>query len=308
MKKLLILFLLGGSAMSVAAQDGGAPFIIQETGDGYGTLQDAMRAIGDGDGTILIAPGTYRQCAVQEGGRVALVARQPGTVVFDGVVCEGKAALVLRGRSARVQGLTLENIAVGDGNGAGIRLEQGDLSVSQTIFRDSQSGILSHNDPAGTVRIDQSTFSGLGYCADDCAHSIYLGDYGRLIVTRTRFERGTGGHYIKDRGGRVDISDSSFDDSQGQATNYMIDLPNGSTGMITGNIFVQGAHKENYSGMIVVAAEGKKHKSRGLVVAGNDASLAPGAKATTFLVDFSGDGVDLEANKLAPRIASFEAR
>ena len=307
MKKLLLLLLLGGSAVSVSAQDG-APFTIQETGDGYGSLQDAMAAIGDGDGTILIAPGVYRQCAIQEAGRIALVARQPGTAVIGGVACEGKAALVLRGRSARIQGLTLEDIAVDDGNGAGIRLEQGDLSVSETIFRDSQSGILSHDDRSGTVRIDQSTFSGLGYCGDDCAHSIYLGDYGRLIVTRTRFERGTGGHYIKDRGGRVDISDSSFDDSQGQATNYMIDLPNGSTGMITGNIFVQGAHKENYSGMIVVAAEGKKHRSSGLVIAGNDASLAPGAKATTFLVDFSGDGVALEANKLAPRIASFEAR
>lgn len=307
MKKLLLLLLLGGSAVSVSAQDG-APFTIQETGDGYGSLQDAMAAIGDGDGTILIAPGVYRQCAIQEAGRIALVARQPGTAVIGGVACEGKAALVLRGRSARIQGLTLEDIAVDDGNGAGIRLEQGDLSVSETIFRDSQSGILSHDDRSGTVRIDQSTFSGLGYCGDDCAHSIYLGDYGRLIVTRTRFERGTGGHYIKDRGGRVDISDSSFDDSQGQATNYMIDLPNGSTGMITGNIFVQGARKENYSGMIVVAAEGKKHRSSGLVIAGNDASLAPGAKATTFLVDFSGDGVALEANKLAPRIASFEAR
>ena len=307
MKKLLLLLLLGGSAVSVSAQDG-APFTIQETGDGYGSLQDAMAAIGDGDGTILIAPGVYRQCAIQEAGRIALVARQPGTAVIGGVACEGKAALVLRGRSARIQGLTLEDIAVDDGNGAGIRLEQGDLSVSETIFRDSQSGILSHDDRSGTVRIDQSTFSGLGYCGDDCAHSIYLGDYGRLIVTRTRFERGTGGHYIKDRGGRVDISDSSFDDSQGQATNYMIDLPNGSTGMITGNTFVQGARKENYSGMIVVAAEGKKHRSSGLVIAGNDASLAPGAKATTFLVDFSGDGVALEANKLAPRIASFEAR
>jgi hypothetical protein len=308
MKKLLILLLLGGTAVSAPAQNDAAPFTIQETGDGYASLQDAMSAIGDGDGTILIAPGTYHQCAIQEAGRIALVARQAGTAVIGGVACEGKAALVLRGHSARIQGLTLEDIAVADGNGSGIRLEQGDLTVTETIFRDSQSGILSHNDPSSTVRIDQSTFSGLGYCADDCAHSIYLGDYGRLIVTRSRFERGTGGHYIKDRGGRVDISDSSFDDSQGRATNYMIDLPNGSTGMITGNTFVQGAHKENYSGMIVVAAEGKKHKSRGLVIAGNDASLAPGAKATTFLVDFSGDGVNLEQNKLAPRIASFEAR
>jgi len=308
MKKLLIALLLASTTATVAAQGSVAPFTIQETGQGFGSLQEAVSAIGDRNGTILIASGLYHQCAIQDAGRVAFVAREPGKAVFDGVACEGKALLVLRGRSAQVQGLTLENINVADGNGAGIRLEQGDLSVMQTVFRDSQSGILSHDDPSATVRIDQSTFSGLGYCGDDCAHAIYLGDYGRLIVMRSRFERGTGGHYVKTRGARVDITDSSFDDSRGEATNYMIDLSNGSTGMITGNTFVQGTRKENYSGLIVVAAEGKKHKSTGLVIAGNDASLAPGAKATTFLVDYSGDAVDLEENKLAARITRFEER
>jgi hypothetical protein len=308
MKKLLLAALLAGTTAAAVAQDSSAPFTIQETGQGFSTLQDAVYAIGGRQGTILIASGLYHQCAVQDAGRIALVAREPGRAVFDGVACEGKALLVLRGRSAQVQGLTLENINVADGNGAGIRLEQGDLTVTDTVFRDSQSGILSHDDPSATVRIDRSTFSGLGYCGDDCAHSIYLGDYGRLIVTRSRFERGTGGHYVKTRGARVDITDSSFDDSRGEATNYMIDLSNGSTGMITGNTFVQGARKENYSGLIVVAAEGRKHKSAGLVIAGNDASLAPGAKGTTFLVDYSGESLDLEQNRLAPRITRFEER
>jgi hypothetical protein len=79
------------------------------------------------------------------------------------------------------------------------------------------------HDPNGSIRIEQSTFSGLGLCADDCAHSIYIGSYGSLSITRSRFERGTGGPYVKSRSPRVEIVDSSFDDSQGRSTNYMID-------------------------------------------------------------------------------------
>ena len=50
--------------------------------------------------------------------------------MFDGGACEGKATLVLRGRSARVDGLVFTHVRVADGNGAGIRIEQGDLEVS----------------------------------------------------------------------------------------------------------------------------------------------------------------------------------
>jgi hypothetical protein len=303
-----MLVLLATSAAAASANESEPPFVVGETGAAYGSVQQAIDAIGDGQGTILIAAGRYRQCGVQEGGEIAFVAREPGTVVFDGRACQGKAALVLAGRSATVSGLTFQNIKVGDGNGAGIRLQQGDLTVSETLFRNSQSGILSHADPSGTIRVDRSTFSGLGYCGDDCAHSIYIGNYGRLIVTRSRFERGTGGHYVKSRAARTDVTGSSFDDSGGQATNYMIDLSNGGTGIIAGNMFVQGTDKENYSALIAVAAEGAEHPSSGLAIRENQASLAPGAKPTTFLADFSGDQIGLEANRLGGDIRSFERR
>jgi hypothetical protein len=308
MKKLALLLFLAVGSTAIAANDGDSPFIVSETGEGFNSVQNAIDAIGDGSGTILIAPGRYRQCGVQQGGAIAFVAREPGTVVFDGRACEGKAALVLGGRSASVVGLTFQNIKVPDGNGAGIRLQQGDLTVTESLFRNSQSGILSHADPSSTIRVDHSTFSGLGYCGDDCAHSIYIGQYGRLVVTRSRFERGTGGHYVKSRAARTDVTESSFDDSGGQATNYMIDLSNGGAGTIAGNMFVQGSDKENYSAMIAVAAEGAEHDSNGLAVRDNQATLAPGAKPTSFLVDFSGDRIGLETNRLDSEIRNFERR
>lgn len=298
-------------AAALLAQPGPAPFTVVETGEGYASLQRAVDAIGGGEGTISIASGTWRQCAVQEGGSVSYLAAEPGQAVLEGETCEGKAALVLRGRSAQVSGLVFRGMAVPDYNGAGIRLEQGDLTVAQSWFADSQQGILTADDPSGTIVIDKSTFSGLGTCegSGGCAHSIYIGDYGHLRVTRSRFERGTGGHYVKARAGRVEIASSSFDDSAGRGTNYMIDLPAGATGQITNNWFVQGRDKENYSAFIAVGAEDINHSSEGLQIAGNDARFVPAlSRSSTFVADWTGENLNVGENALGAGIQRFEQR
>jgi hypothetical protein len=303
--------LLGAALPAALTSAQAAPFTVVESGRGYGTLQDAVNAIGSGMGTVRIAPGSYAQCAVQQAGDVLYTAAEPGQSVFDNVACEGKAALVLRGRAAKVEGLVFANIRVPDGNGAGIRLEQGDLQITQSWFRDSQEGVLTANDAAGTVVIDKSTFTRLGTCegAGGCAHSVYVGDYGALTVTRSRFEAGRGGHYVKSRAARVAVLNSSFDDSAGKTTNYMIDLPAGSTGQIAGNWFVQGRDKENYSAFIAVAAEGRVNSSAGLAIDGNDARFAPGvSRASVFVADWSGDRLAMGQNALGGGLAGYERR
>ncbi|WP_129790992.1 right-handed parallel beta-helix repeat-containing protein [Sphingosinicella sp. CPCC 101087] len=298
-------------AAPISAQPAAAPFVVQESGEAFGSLGDAVDSIGDGQGTILIAPGRYRQCAVQRGGRIAFVARDPGTVLFDGLACEGKAALVLGGRAAQVEGIVFQNIRVPDANGAGIRLESGDLTVRESLFRNGENGILVALDHQGTIRIERSTFSGLGRCPEDqgCSHGIYNSGSGALIVSRSRFERGTGGHYLKSRGTRIELTESSFDDSAGRATNYMVDLSHGATGAIAGNLFVQGADKENYSAFISVAPEGAENSSAGLSITDNEARLVPGLRRrTAFVADSSGEDIRLEGNSLDPQIVLLERR
>lgn len=289
----------------------GAPYTVVETGRGYDRLQDAINAIGGGQGTIRLASYRFADCAVQEAGEIAYVAAVPGEAVIEGVACEGKAALVLRGRSARVEGLVFANIRVPDKNGAGIRLERGDLTVTQSWFRDSEQGILTADDPSGTVTIDKSTFTRLGTCegGGGCAHSIYIGHYGALNVSRSRFEAGRGGHYLKSRSPRVTVTDTSFDDSAGRGTNYMIDLPAGATGRITGNWFVQGTNKENHSAFIAVTAEDKENSSNGLVISGNDARFAPGVEwGSVFVADWSGDRLAIGENALGQGLRRYETR
>ena len=288
-----------------------APFTISETSRSFASLQQAVDAIGAGQGTVVVAPGTYRQCAVQEAGTVTYLAAEPGSAIFERTACEGKAALVLRGKAARIAGLVFRGLAVPDRNGAGIRLERGDLTVAQSWFLDSEQGILTAGDPDGTIVIDKSTFSGLGNCQneDGCAHSLYVGDYGRLRVTRTRFERGTGGHYLKARARRVEVAANSFDDSAGRGTNYMIDLPEGATGQITNNWFVQGRDKENHSAFIAVGAEEISHSSDGLQIAGNDARLAPDVRrSSAFVADWTGARLAIGPNALGIGLKPFEKR
>lgn len=308
---VIALALAAIPAAALMAQPREATFVIAETGQGFGRLQDAVNAVGNASATIVVSPGVHRQCAVQEAGYIVFTSEVPGRAAFDGVNCEGKAALVLRGRGAEVTGLTFRNISVGDGNGAGIRLEQGDLTVRQSWFADSQQGILTADDQRSSLVIDKSTFSGLGTCENSagCAHSLYTGDYGLVRVTRSRFERGTGGHYLKTRAGKVEILDNSFDDSQGRATNYMIDLSAGATGRIEGNWFVQGRDKENYSAFITVGPEALLHESDGLAIRGNMARFVPGiSRSSAFIADWTGHDLVIGNNDLAPGIKRYEAR
>lgn len=294
-----------------AAQQTQAPFTVRETGQGFANLQEAVSSIRLGTGTILIAPGTYRQCAVQGGGVITFQAAQPGSVVFDGTACEGKAALVLRGSGSIVDGIIFRNMHVGDGNGAGIRTEMGDLTVRNSMFLDSQEGILGGQPTGQRITIDHSTFSNLGQCdqSRDCAHAIYLANQGQITVTNSRFERGAGGHYVKLRAPNVRITGNSFDDSQGHHTNYMIDLSEGGTGLIAGNTMVQGPDKENWTGFIVVSAEGRTYPATGLRVEGNTATLAPGqTRSPAFVANASGDRLAVGANRLGAGVRAYEER
>jgi len=304
-RSLLALALFAAPAFAQSS----APFTVN--GQGFATLQEAVSSIRLGTATILIAPGTYRQCAVQAGGHITFKAVKPGTAIFEKQACEDKAALVLRGQGSVVDGLVFRGYRVSDGNGAGIRTEMGDLTVTNAMFLDSQEGILGGEPTGQKILIDHSTFAGLGQCDESpgCSHAIYLANKGSVTITNSRFERGTGGHYVKLRVPTVSITDNSFDDTAGKKTNYMIDLPEGATGLIARNTFVQGRNKENHTGLIVVAAEAQTYRSTGLRVEANDARLSPGdGTSPAFLADYSHDKLALGANRLGAGLRAFETR
>src|SRR3546814_12952120 len=72
------------------AQEGVAPYVVAESGRGFARLQDAVDAIGDGQGTIRVASGYHRDCAVQRAGRIAFVRSAARRVGYE-CVCTGKS-------------------------------------------------------------------------------------------------------------------------------------------------------------------------------------------------------------------------
>ena len=103
MRSLFAVLAVGLLAAPAASQSAGGAFLWVETGQRFGKLQEAVAAINDGTGTIRIAPGTYYECAVQGLGRVTYAAQVPGKTIFDRTMCEGKAALVLRGQRGHAE-------------------------------------------------------------------------------------------------------------------------------------------------------------------------------------------------------------
>jgi hypothetical protein len=184
-RSLLALALLSVPALAQTS----APFTVN--GRGFTNLQEAVSSIQQGTATILIAPGTYRQCAVQAGGHITFKAVRPGTAIFESVACEGKAAFVLRGLGSAVDGVVFRGYSVPDGNGAGIRIEMGNLTVTNSMFLDSQEGILGGGPTTKRITVDRSTFSGLGQCdvSPGCSHAIYLANDGSVSVTNSRHRR-----------------------------------------------------------------------------------------------------------------------
>ena len=74
-------------------------------------------------------------------------------------------------------------------------------------------------------------------------------------------------------------------------------------------MFVVGKNKENRSALITVAPEKREHRSDGLSIADNDASLAPGAGFTTaFVGDWSRARLNIGTNRLGPGITPIVNR
>ncbi len=247
----------------------------------------AAAVAGDGD-TVLIDAGTYDGDVATwtqddltlrgVGGRAHLRAA--------GRSAQGKAIWVVAGDRTRVDRIELSGATVPDQNGAGIRQEGTDLTVTRSWFHDNQNGILTGADPDSDIVIRRSRFfrSGAG---DGYTHNLYVGAVRSLTVTGSWLWGADVGHELKSRAARTTIVANRIDDADATAS-YSIDVPNGGRTLVAGNVVVQGPRSEN-STLVSYGAEGLTHASRTVWVvhntfvnrrsAGTFVALADGAVA-----------------------------
>ena len=82
------------------AQNARTPYTLIESGRSFAALQEAVNAIGDGTGTIRIAPGVYRDCAVAgSSARPSPVSRRATWALSR--KCRGKRCSMARPAKAR---------------------------------------------------------------------------------------------------------------------------------------------------------------------------------------------------------------
>lgn len=221
------------------------------------SFQQALARAADGD-TIELAPGTYK-------GQVGVVAQRRLTIrgvgerpVFDadGAHAEGKAIWVVRDGDITIENVEFRSARVPDGNGAALRFEKGRLLLRRCRLVDNQNGLLTGNDGAAELVIQDSEFARAPQVEGSLPHLLYAGRIGRLEVTGSRFHQGFEGHLIKSRARSTRIAYNLIVDGAGGGASYEIDLANGGDAVVVGNIVAQSRQTQNPV-VIAYGAEGR---------------------------------------------------
>lgn len=208
---------------------------------------DAARTARSGDG-VEFSEERYRgDVAVWPQNDLLLCGLGDGVELHAaGYAAEEKAIWVIRGDRVTVENIEFYGAAVDDRNGAGIRAEGRDLTVRYSRFTDNQNGILSVNREDGTLLVEHSLFTENG-AGDGLSHNIYVGRSARLDLRFNTFIGARAGHNIKSRARFNMITYNQVMDAAAGNASYQIDLPDGGTAYVIGNVIQQGVAAENWT-------------------------------------------------------------
>lgn len=240
--------------------------------------------------TLQVGPGkTYAKpcaafAAAQAGDTVEIDAAGNGT--YDGDVCafnkadltirgvngrakidaagkssQGKAIWVIQGASNVVENIELSGCAVPDKNGAGIRQEGRNLTVRGCSFHDNEDGILTGADAQSEILIETTEFANNG-AGDGYSHNMYIGHVGKFTLRYCYSHHAKIGHLVKSRAAKNFILYNKLVDAADGTASYEIDLPNGGTSYVIGNVIQQGQATDN-STIVSYRAEGGSAENPG---------------------------------------------
>ncbi len=279
----------------VASSPGGSATLEVGPSKTYKTPSAAAAVAKNGD-DIQIEPGQYFDCAVWSADNLVIEGIGPGVVITD-KTCMGKGLFVIEGNNTTVRNLTLTRSRVPDMNGAGIRLDNGSLTVDGVKFIDNQNGIMG-GVPGTTVTIRNSDFDRNGICAGACAHGIYIGDVDLLRVENSRFSNTRQAHSIKSRAVRTEVVGSTIVDGPEGTSSYLIEAPNGGTLIVRDNTLQKGPKSENHKAAIAIGAEGVTRPTPEITVTNNN-FRNDGNYETALVWNLTATRATLKGNKLA---------
>lgn len=280
-----------------AATPGSAATLEVGPNSPYPLPSAAAAAAHDGD-TILIAGGTYTDCAVLKARNMTIRGAGPDVTVMTGKICQGKAILVADGDNLTVQDLALTKAHDAEFNGAGIRAEGGSLTVRHVRFAGNEDGILSAALPDGIITVIDSSFIGNGSCdGPGCAHGIYAGHIKLLHVQGSTFLGTRHGHHIKSRAARTEVIGCRFADGPDGTSSYAVEIPNGGAVVLHGNTIEKGPKSENHTAALTIGSEGVNQPTPEITVETNDFTV-DGTYSSFLVNNLTATDARLAGNRL----------
>jgi hypothetical protein len=262
----------------------------------YKTPSAAAEVAQKGD-HIDIEPGQYFDCAVWRADDLVIEGTKPGVIITD-KTCMGKGLFVIEANNTTVRNLTLTRARVADMNGAGIRLDEGSLTVDGVKFINDQNGILTASAPGTTITIRNSDFDSDGFCGGACAHAIYVNHVDLLRIEHSRFINTRQGHSIKSRAARTEVIDCDISDGPEGTSSYLIDVPNGGAVIVRDNKLQKGPKAENHTTAIAIGEEGVTQPTPEISVTHN-AFRNDGDYDTAFVWNVTATSAQLTGNTLS---------
>jgi hypothetical protein len=224
-------------------------------------------------------------------------------LVVHGAAAEGKGIWVVRSNGMRVEGLDFEGCKVPSRNGAGIRLDRGSLHVRDCRFRYNEMGLLTNNDPATSLTVENCEFA-YNQRPDGHNHNLYAGRIARLIVTGSYFHHAHVGHLLKTRAASNTIAYNRLTDEIGGTASYELEFPNGGIAVVIGNLIAQNRSTENLH-LISYGAEGYTWQRNALYLTHNTL-VNPLAQAGVYLRVAAGVDKIVATNNLLAGPGSLE--
>ena len=244
----------------------------------YGTAHAAVLEVGPGktyaapcaaiaaaqaNDTIEITAGTYSGdvCGWTTNGLTLRGVGGRAKLDAAGQNSQGKGTWVIGGDDTTVENIEFTGATVPDLNGAGIRADGTNLTVRRCYFHHNQNGILGG---AGEVLIEYSEFAHNGNCTNPsgCAHNMYIGHADKFTLRGSYSHSATDGHLVKSRAAVNYILYNRLTGEADGTESYEIDLPNGGTSYVIGNLIEQGPNTGNPT-MIAYLEEGASAQNPG---------------------------------------------
>ena len=286
----LFIALAAASAAQAATLKVGA-------GQRYSQPSAAIADASAGD-TVAIGPGQYFDCASVRAPRLTIEGvGDPTQVVLTDKACAGKALLVIDAPDVTVRNLTLARARVPDGNGAGIRMEGGNLTVDGVQFVNNQNGILTAAGP-WTLTVTNSVFDRNGACKDSCAHGLYAGAIARVIVRNSHFMATKQAHHIKSRAQYTEVTGCTIEDGPNGTASYLIEAPNGGSLIVRNTTLEKGPQAENHTAAIVIGDEGVTQPTPEITIQNNTFTNDMPTHRTAFVNNDTATEAQLRGNRL----------